>query len=382
MAVRRSSSGRRRNRLLRSLTAAAMSSHLIESLATTTELADVFSDRSLLQAMLDFEIALAQAEAAVGLIPRDAAAAIASSTIDSLDAAEIGRSARSTGTVSIGFVTALATQVRSRDPKSADFVHFGATSQDVADTAMALTLRRAMAILAAEHARLDGALRQLSDAHARTIMLGRTLLQPAPPITFGLKVAGWVAALSRGWRRVDAAAADAIALQFGGAVGTLAALGRARPAGGAAAGPASGFAGGGPVAYPPRSPGRIRLRERRLRRDARQGRARCFAADAARGCRGRRARRRFLDHAAQAQSGGERGRARGSESHSRPGGGVPRRHGAGTRAVRRRLACRVADCRSHRASDGIGPGGTRRRCERPVSRRQADARQHRSDQRH
>ena len=67
-----------------------MSSHLIDSLATTTELADVFSDRSLLQAMLDFEIALAQAEAAVGLIPRDAAAAIASSTIDSLDAAEIG----------------------------------------------------------------------------------------------------------------------------------------------------------------------------------------------------------------------------------------------------------------------------------------------------
>jgi 3-carboxy-cis,cis-muconate cycloisomerase len=202
-----------------------MSSHLIESLATTTELADVFSDRSLLQAMLDFEIALAQAEAAVGLIPRDAAAVIASSTIDSLDAAEIARAARSTGTVSIGFVTALATQLRSRDPKSADFVHFGATSQDVADTALALTLRRAMAILAAEHARLDSALRQLSDAHARTVMLGRTLLQPAPPITFGLKVAGWVAALSRGWRRVDAAAADATAVQFGGAVGTLAALG-------------------------------------------------------------------------------------------------------------------------------------------------------------
>ena len=81
-----------------------MSSHLIESLATTTELADVFSDRSLLQAMLDFEIALAQAEAAVGLIPRDAAAVIASSTIESLDAAEIARAARSTGTVSIGFV--------------------------------------------------------------------------------------------------------------------------------------------------------------------------------------------------------------------------------------------------------------------------------------
>ena len=206
-----------------------MSSHLIDSLATTTELADVFSDRSLLQAMLDFEIALARAEAEAGLIPTDAASAIATSTIDGLDAAEIARAARSTGTVSIGFVSALATQVRSRDPKSADFVHFGATSQDVADTAMVLTLRQAMAILTAEHARLDSALRRLSDAHALTIMLGRTLLQPAPPITFGLKVAGWVAALSRGWRRVDAAAADALALQFGGAAGTLAALGDRGP---------------------------------------------------------------------------------------------------------------------------------------------------------
>ena len=206
-----------------------MSSHLIESLATTTELAEVFSDRALLQAMLDFEIALAQAEAAAGAIPLDAALAIASSTVDGLDAAEISRAARTTGTVSIGFVTSLAAQVRLRDSKSADFVHFGATSQDVADTAMVLALRRAMAILAADHARLDRALRRLSDAHAHTVMLGRTLLQPAPPITFGLKVAGWVAALSRGWRRLDAAAADAIALQFGGAAGTLAALGERGP---------------------------------------------------------------------------------------------------------------------------------------------------------
>ena len=65
-----------------------------------------------------------------------------------------------------------------RDAKSADFVHFGATSQDVTDTAMVLVVRRARAILAADHARLESALRQLSDAHAHTVMLGRTLLQP------------------------------------------------------------------------------------------------------------------------------------------------------------------------------------------------------------
>ena len=143
-----------------------MSSHLIESLATTTELAEVFSDRSLLQAMLEFEIALARAEAAAGLIPSGAATAISSSTIDGLDAAEIARTARGTGTVSIGFVASLAARVRLRDAKSADFVHFGATSQDVADTAMVLVVRRAMAILEADHARLDSALRQLSDGHA------------------------------------------------------------------------------------------------------------------------------------------------------------------------------------------------------------------------
>jgi 3-carboxy-cis,cis-muconate cycloisomerase len=206
-----------------------MSSHLIDSLATTDELTDVFADRSLLQSMLDFEIALASAEAAAGVIPGAAATAIAGARVDTLDAAAIAHAARTTGTVSIGFVKALAAQVRSRDAQGADFVHFGATSQDVADTAMVLALRRAMVILAANHARLDLVLRQLSDAHAGTLMLGRTLLQPAPPITFGLKVAGWVAALSRGWRRVDTAAAAAIVLQFGGAAGTLAALGDRGP---------------------------------------------------------------------------------------------------------------------------------------------------------
>ena len=120
---------------------------------------------------------------------------------------------------------ALTARVQAADAASARFVHFGATSQDVADSAMVLTLRRAHTILAADHRRLDSTLRELSDRHARTVMLGRTLLQPAPPITFGLKVAGWAGALGRAWRRVQAAMDDAAVLQFGGAAGTLAALG-------------------------------------------------------------------------------------------------------------------------------------------------------------
>ena len=203
-----------------------MSSRLIGSLATTDALAEVFSDQSILQAMLDFEAALARAEAKAGVIPGRAAEAISEAArAEGLDAAAIAREARTSGTVSIPLVSALTARVQATDAASARFVHFGATSQDVADSAMVLTIQRAHAVLAADHARLERTLRQLSDRHARTVMLGRTLLQPAPPITFGLKVAGWFAALVRGWRRVESASGDAAVLQFGGASGTLAALG-------------------------------------------------------------------------------------------------------------------------------------------------------------
>ena len=203
-----------------------MSSRLIDSLATTDALAEVFSDRSILQAMLDFEAALARAEVTAGVIPARAAEAIAAAArAEQFDAEAIAREARASGTVSIPLVQALTARVQAADAASARFVHFGATSQDVADSAMILTLRRAHAILAADHRRLDSTLRELSDRHARTVMLGRTLLQPAPPITFGLKVAGWAGALGRAWRRVQAAMDDAAVLQFGGAAGTLAALG-------------------------------------------------------------------------------------------------------------------------------------------------------------
>jgi 3-carboxy-cis,cis-muconate cycloisomerase len=109
-------------------------------------------------------------------------------------------------------------------------VHYGATSQDVVDTAAVLSLLRARAVLDADHLRLTSGLRALSDRHATTVMLGRTLLQPGPPVTFGLKAAGWLDAIARsGWRLSDAFD-GALTLQFGGAVGTLAALGAQAPA--------------------------------------------------------------------------------------------------------------------------------------------------------
>jgi 3-carboxy-cis,cis-muconate cycloisomerase len=204
---------------------------LVDSLATTDALSAIFSDGSLLQAMLDFEASLASVQAGLGVIPQRAADVIRlSATADAFDAEAIARDARESGTVVVPFVKALTARVSAKDSESATFVHWGATSQDVADSALMLVLKPSRAVLAADHQRLERMLRELSDRHARTVMLGRTLLQPAPPITFGLKAAGWVAPIARGWKRLDAAFESALVLELGGATGTLAALGDRGPA--------------------------------------------------------------------------------------------------------------------------------------------------------
>jgi 3-carboxy-cis,cis-muconate cycloisomerase len=203
-----------------------MSQRLLESLATTEPLAETFSDGALLGAMLRFEVALARAEARNGVIPASAADAIARAAVpDAFDPAAIARDARNSGTVTIPVVQRLLERVGAIDPVAATYVHWGATSQDVTDTALVLCLSRAHAILAADHQRLTTALRTLSDKYATAPMLGRTLMQPAPPVTFGLKAAGWFAAVSRSGALMTSAFKSACVLQFGGASGTLAALG-------------------------------------------------------------------------------------------------------------------------------------------------------------
>jgi 3-carboxy-cis,cis-muconate cycloisomerase len=203
-----------------------MSQRLLESLATTEPLAETFSDGALLGAMLRFEVALARAEARNGVIPASAADAIARAAVpDAFDPAAIARDARKSGTVTIPVVQRLLERVGAIDPVAATYVHWGATSQDVTDTALVLCLSRAHAILAADHQRLTAALRTLSDKYATAPMLGRTLMQPAPPVTFGLKAAGWFAAVSRSGALMTSAFKSACVLQFGGASGTLAALG-------------------------------------------------------------------------------------------------------------------------------------------------------------
>ncbi len=203
-----------------------MAVRLIESLATTASLAEIFSDTSLLQAMLEFEVALARAEAHLHVIPQAAAETIAAvAPAASFDSNAIADQAVHAGTPAIPFVRQLTAHVRSRDAVAAGFVHWGATSQDVCDTALVLVLRKARSILESGLERLEVALQRLSNEHAGTVMLARTLLQPAPPTTFGLKAAGWLAAVHRGRERLSAALDAALLLQFGGASGTLAALG-------------------------------------------------------------------------------------------------------------------------------------------------------------
>ena len=203
-----------------------MSGRLIESQAPTPVLAALFSDESVLQAMLEFETALARAEAQHGLIPMEAADAIKAAAVPGhFDISVLADAAFRAGTPAIPLVKMLTDQVRRTDAEAARFVHWGATSQDVADTAMSLLLKRAEPILIADMLRLKKALADLSERHKQSVMLGRTLLQPAPPVTFGLKAAGWLASVCRGSRRLQRAFRVAAVLQFGGASGTLASLG-------------------------------------------------------------------------------------------------------------------------------------------------------------
>ncbi len=199
---------------------------LIESLATTPKMAALFSDESVLAAMLAFEAGLARVEARLGIIPSTVVAPIENAARAELyDAGEIATSSVRSGTATIPLVKALRERVGKVSPSAAGFVHWGATSQDVADTAIVLLLKQARNILQADVTRLENALYQLSEQHSETVMLSRTILQAAVPTTFGLKVAGWLGALRRDHARLDEAFEQALVVQFGGAGGTLASIG-------------------------------------------------------------------------------------------------------------------------------------------------------------
>ncbi len=199
---------------------------LLEPLFRWEALEDHLSDRARLQGMLDFEAALARAEAKTGVIPARAAPAIAAKCRAELfDAQSLAQAAAQAGNLAIPLVDQLQVKVAADDAEAARFVHWGATSQDAIDTGFVLQLRQALARIDSELALLARALARLAHDHRATPAVARTWMQQALPTTFGLKSAGWLSAVDRHRERVGEARRRCLALQFGGAVGTLAALG-------------------------------------------------------------------------------------------------------------------------------------------------------------
>ena len=190
------------------------------------EVERLFSDRARVQAMLDFEAALARAEARHGVIPEAAAAAIEGGCrSDLFDFEALAQAAAASGNLAIPLVKQLEAVVEKADPQAARYVHWGATSQDAIDTGLVLQLRRALDRIDSELLRLQDALASLARAHRSTPLAGRTWMQHAAPTTFGLKAAGWLEATLRHRARLAGLRTRALVLQLGGPVGTLAALG-------------------------------------------------------------------------------------------------------------------------------------------------------------
>lgn len=204
---------------------------LFTPLLRQSELTAIFSDRQTVQSMLDFEAALARAEAKCGVIPDEAVAAIGRACkVENIALAALAQSAADAGNLAIPLVKQLTANVKAQDTQAARYVHWGATSQDVIDSGWVLQLREA---LNATDNRLNAVLRALAaqvEKHSATVMPGRTWMQHALPITFGLKLAGTLDALLRWQSRLYEMRERVLVLQFGGAAGTLASLNADGPA--------------------------------------------------------------------------------------------------------------------------------------------------------
>jgi 3-carboxy-cis,cis-muconate cycloisomerase len=189
------------------------------------------SDLASVQSMLDFESALANAESRAGVIPASAVQPIAAAChAKNFDLASLAESAALSGNLAIPIIKQLTALVAQSDPAAARFVHFGATSQDAIDTGRILQLRRALNIISVDLDQLSDSLAALALAHRSTLIAARTWMQHALPTTFGFKVASWLDAIDRDRAHLLETQSRCLVLQFGGAVGTLAALGANGPA--------------------------------------------------------------------------------------------------------------------------------------------------------
>jgi 3-carboxy-cis,cis-muconate cycloisomerase len=197
-----------------------------DPLFRTEAMRRVFSDRARLQGMLDFEAALTRSLAAIGIIPNDAAAVIASQCrADLFDMRVLSLRSAAAGNSAIPVVQELERLVAKRSEEAARYVHFGTTSQDAMDTGLVLQIHDALKLVESDLVKLSAELVRLAEENDKLLMIGRTWLQHAAFTTFGLKAAGWASAVARHRERIEQLRPRCLVLQLGGPVGTLAAYG-------------------------------------------------------------------------------------------------------------------------------------------------------------
>ncbi|MFC9682984.1 adenylosuccinate lyase family protein [Streptomyces sp. NPDC056948] len=197
-------------------------SFLFRDMFGTPAMREVFSDTAYVRRIIDAETALARAQAEVGIIPAAAASDITlKADFDSLDLDRLR-----TETETVGYpVLPIVKQVADQCGDAGRYLHWGATTQDIMDTAVMLQCKQGIALLETQLGQVRDALRQLATEHIDTVTAGRTHLQHALPITFGYRCAVWLSALDRHAERLQQARDRALMVQFGGAAGTLASLG-------------------------------------------------------------------------------------------------------------------------------------------------------------
>ncbi|MCI8212914.1 3-carboxy-cis,cis-muconate cycloisomerase [Pseudomonas sp. S25] len=202
------------------------SQQLFDAYFSQPQMREIFSDHGRLQGMLDFEAALARAEASTGLIPAEVVDDIqASCRAELFDFAELAVAIGNAGNSAIPLVKALGKKIAAHNPTAERYVHMGATSQDVMDSGLVLQLRAAIVLLERDLSTLADALAGQAQRYAATPLAGRTWLQQATPVTLGMKISGWLGAVTRHRQRLQELKPRLLSLQFGGASGTLAALG-------------------------------------------------------------------------------------------------------------------------------------------------------------
>jgi len=188
------------------------------------EMRAIFSDDNLIACYVRAEVALAVAQGRVGVIPSERAAAIAADAPSvAIDRAELKRETENVGYPILGLVRQLSAALG----EAGRYVHWGATTQDIMDTAVVLQVRDGLAVIERDLTAVAAALENLAVTYRDTVMAGRTHLQQALPITFGYKAAIWLAMIERHRTRLQQLRERVLVAQLGGAAGTLASLGEA-----------------------------------------------------------------------------------------------------------------------------------------------------------